>query len=44
MPEIFRYVALLGGAKNIDQFKRQMQPTGRAAGQQPNPFVAGACC
>lgn len=40
LPEIFRYVALLGGAKNIDQFKRQQLPPG--AGGQPNPFTAGA--
>jgi hypothetical protein len=40
LPEIFRYVALLGGAKNIDQFKRQQLPAGM--GQAPNPFLAGA--
>lgn len=39
LPEIFRYVALLGGAKNIDQFKRQALPAGMG-GQ--NPFIAGA--
>jgi hypothetical protein len=39
--EIFRYVATLGGAKNIDQFRRQLPPP-----QQPtlngNPFSTGA--
>jgi hypothetical protein len=37
LPAIFRYVAELGGAKNIDSFKRQAEPA--PAG---NPFVAGA--
>jgi hypothetical protein len=40
LPDIFRYVAELGGAKNIDSFKRQQQP------QQPtvagNPFTTSA--
>ena len=36
LPQIFRYVAELGGAKNIDSFKRQAMPA------QGNPFVAGA--
>jgi hypothetical protein len=40
LPEVFRYVAMLGGAKNIDSFKRQQLPAGQGAGQ--NPFVAGA--
>ena len=35
--KIFRYIAELGGAKNIDSFKRQAAP--QPAG---NPFVAGA--
>lgn len=39
LTEIFRYVAKLGGAKNIDQFKRQQLPMQPGA---PNPFVAGA--
>lgn len=38
LPEIFRYVALLGGAKNIDQFKRAQLPMPPGN----NPFVAGA--
>jgi len=38
LPEIFRYVAELGGAKNIDSFKRQ-QPAPTANG---NPFMTGA--
>jgi len=39
LPNIFRYVAELGGAKNIDSFKRQMEqaPPGMGA-----PVVAGA--
>lgn len=37
LTEIFRYVATLGGAKNIDQFKRQQTPTVNG-----NPFSTGA--
>lgn len=37
LPEIFNYVAELGGAKNIDSFKRQQMPQ-----QGGNPFIAGA--
>lgn len=37
LPDIFRYVAELGGAKNIDSFKRQQMPT--AGG---NPFLTSA--
>lgn len=36
LPKIFRYVAELGGAKNIDSFRRQELP------MQGNPFIAGA--
>lgn len=39
--KIFRYVADLGGARNIDSFKRAMMPQGQGPGA-PNPFVAGA--
>jgi len=38
--KIFRYVADLGGARNIDSFKNAMQP--QLPGQMGNPFVAGA--
>lgn len=34
LPDLFRYVAELGGAKNIDSFKRQQQP-------QPDPTAGG---
>jgi hypothetical protein len=40
LPEIFRYVAELGGAKNIDSFKRQQLPSQPTAGQ--NPFITSA--
>lgn len=39
LTDIFRYVADLGGAKNIDSFKRQAQQQPTVGG---NPFVAGA--
>lgn len=39
LPQIFRYVAELGGAKNIDSFKQQALPAPVANG---NPFVVGA--
>lgn len=39
LPQIFRYVAELGGAKNIDSFKQQALPAPTAGG---NPFTAGA--
>lgn len=38
LPKIFNYVAELGGAKNIDSFKKQMMPAMPGA----NPFLAGA--
>jgi hypothetical protein len=38
--QIFRYVAELGGAKNIDSFKRQQLPAGMGMGQ--NPFATAA--
>lgn len=38
LPKIFRYVAELGGAKNIDSFKAQQMPAQPfTAGAQPNP-------
>jgi hypothetical protein len=40
IPEIFQHVAKLGGAKNIDAFKRQQPPMMPTAGG--NPFLTGA--
>ena len=37
LPQIFNYVAELGGAKNIDSFKKQQMPAAMG-----NPFMAGA--
>lgn len=39
LPKIFRHVAELGGAKNIDSFKKQAVPQQQLGGQQ---MVAGA--
>lgn len=39
LPDIFRYTAELGGARNLDSFKRQAQPAPTVGG---NPFVTGA--
>lgn len=39
LPKIFNYVAELGGAKNIDSFKRQMAAQPTVGG---NPFMTGA--
>jgi hypothetical protein len=42
MSEIFRYVADLGGARNIDSFKKQQLPAQPGATMNGNPFTAGA--
>lgn len=45
LPELFRFVADLGGARNIDQFKVQVQPDAAIEGQLANgnimPVVPG---
>jgi hypothetical protein len=40
LPKIFDHTAILGGAKNIDSFKRQQPPMMPTAGG--NPFLTGA--
>lgn len=39
LSEIFKFVAVLGGAKNIESFKRKMQQPGFAPGQPPEGAI-----
>jgi hypothetical protein len=42
LPEIFRFVADLGGAKNIDSFRKQAVPPPQQPTMNGNPFMTGA--
>lgn len=42
LPQIFRYVAELGGAKNIDSFKQQQLPAPAQPTVNGSPFNTGA--